>query len=780
MVAEAAGGAPERGTVVMNDGSELVGNVVRLETSVSVLEFQPDQGRAKLMIAFSGFKSVRLSRTIELERISPAMPAESVEMNPTGERQACTVKFKDGSDLASDAVAVVARGCGLFLFLTAAADQVQRWFIPGEALASYQIGDPLGKILVDRDMVGAEAIDAGLEKQQQLRSAKLGDYLQRQHIVTNEHLDAALRNQKSVRRLKLGDALVQEEIITEKQRDDALAMQATDRRKPLGEILVEMGVVSREAIKRVLVDQLGVPLVDLRKFQFEPNAVKAIPAELAHKHTAMPLRRTATRIVIALEDPLNWEALQALEFVSSLKVDPVLALRDDLLFTIEQFYGPKESQGNISEIVAELGGGEGAVEVKAGDVVTESDNTLVRLVNKIILDAVAQGASDIHIESMPGTRPGRVRFRKDGVLMPYTEIPANFRSAVLSRIKIMCDLDISEKRRPQDGKMNFSKFGPAPVELRVVTMPTANGLEGVVMRILTAPRAISIEQIGLAPRVLSDLKALVVKPFGLLFVCGPTGSGKTTTLHSLLGHINTPDRKIWTAEDPIEITQDGLCQVQVHAKIGLTFPEVLRSFMRADPDVIMVGETRDTETAATVIAASLTGHLVLSTMHTNSAVESVVRLLDFGLDPFNFADALLGIVGQRLVRRLCSACRAPHSASKEEIDILAREYCFGTEFDAAEVGRRWRSQYGSREGAIKLFSAAGCDRCDQTGYKGRLGIHELLVASATVKAKIQAKAKVSEITRTAVAEGMLTLKQDGIEKILQGHTDLTQIQAVCL
>jgi type II secretory ATPase GspE/PulE/Tfp pilus assembly ATPase PilB-like protein len=344
----------------------------------------------------------------------------------------------------------------------------------------------------------------------------------------------------------------------------------------------------------------------------------------------------------------------------------------------------------------------------------------------------------------------------------------------------MSELDISEKRRPQDGKMNFRHSGSAPVELRVVTMPTANGLEGVVMRILTAPRAISVEQIDLAPRVLLDLKALVVKPFGLLFVCGPTGSGKTTTLHSLLSHINTPDRKIWTVENPIEITQDGLCQVQVHEKIGLTFPEVLRSLMRADPDVIMVGETRDTETAETVIAASLTGHLVLSTMHTNSAVESVVRLLDFGLDPFNFSDALLGIVGQRLVRRLCPACRVPHSASKQEIDNLARAYCLETGCDAAEIARRWQAQYGSREGPIKLFSAAGCEQCDRTGYKGRLGIHELFVASAPIKAKIQSKATVSEITRTAIVEGMLTLKQDGIEKILQGHTDLKQVQVVCL
>jgi type II secretory ATPase GspE/PulE/Tfp pilus assembly ATPase PilB-like protein len=342
----------------------------------------------------------------------------------------------------------------------------------------------------------------------------------------------------------------------------------------------------------------------------------------------------------------------------------------------------------------------------------------------------------------------------------------------------MSGLDISEKRRPQDGKINFQDG--ARVELRVVTMPTANGLEHVVMRILTAPRTLSLDQIGLAPLILARLKELVHKPFGLLFVCGPTGSGKTTTLHSLMGHINTADRKIWTVEDPIEITQDGLCQVQVNAKIGLTFPEILRSFLRADPDVIMVGETRDQDTAKTVVAASLTGHLVFSTMHTNSAVESVVRLLDIGLDPFNFSDALLGIVGQRLVRRLCPVCRKPHRASQEEIDALAEVYCQGTAFSPAEVVARWQSHHAREHGSIILYLPEGCQVCDRTGYKGRIGLHELLIASPVIKTKIQAKADMQEIMRIAIADGMLPLKQDGIEKILQGHTDLKQVRTVCV
>jgi Tfp pilus assembly pilus retraction ATPase PilT len=336
--------------------------------------------------------------------------------------------------------------------------------------------------------------------------------------------------------------------------------------------------------------------------------------------------------------------------------------------------------------------------------VRETDSALVRLVNKIVLDAHEAKASDIHIESYPGRQPVRVRFRQDGNLREYLTLPSTYRAALLSRVKIMANLDISEKRRAQDGKILFQNFGPAKLELRLATIPTTDGMEDAVLRVLPGGGATPMEQLGLRPPLFSALQKVAGRPYGILLVCGPTGSGKTTTLHSVLGYINTPDLKIWTAEDPVEIIQAGLRQVQVHPKIGWTFAAAMRSFLRADPDVIMIGEMRDEETARIAIEASLTGHLVLSTLHTNSAPESVVRLLDMGMQPFNFADSMLGILAQRLVRRLCAKCKVVEPVSKQALSELAVEYCTDTALSPDMIAAEWLQRYS---GAPKLGACAG-------------------------------------------------------------------------
>ncbi|MES2355283.1 MAG: ATPase, T2SS/T4P/T4SS family [Pseudomonadota bacterium] len=772
---------PEPGLVVMNDGRRLVGHVVRLDPAASILEFNPDKSFSCLSIGFSSFKSLRLLRPVDLPLSSISTPTDTEEIYSASEKQRCTVYFKDGDNMVSETMGHVSQDFGLFLFLLND-DKVVRWFNPAESMASYEIGDLRDKGPVVETHLPHEKIDVGIANLHVPCSQKRGDYLDyltKETIVSQKQLEMALRSQKAIPQIKLGQALLLENFITEKHLEEALHTQTQDRGLRLGQILVGMGVVSRETITQVLVQKLGFPIVDLRNFQFESDAIQALPASLAVKHTVVPLYRTKTRLIVAMENPLVWDSNQELGFYTKLKIDPVIASSEDIAFVIQRLYGSVINGEELSDLVSKLETSD-IYEAAVEEVVTESDSVLVRLVNKIILDAHRQGVSDIHIESLPGIKPSKVRFRKDGVLVPYSDVPAKFRTALISRIKIMSRLDISEKRHAQDGKLNFAQFGPAKLELRVVTIPTTDGLEHVVMRLLTAPKAIPLSQLGLAPSVFTQLQKLAVKPHGLIFVCGPTGSGKTTTLHSLLEYINTPERKIWTAEDPVEITQEGLCQVQVNKKIGWTFDTVLRSFLRADPDVIMVGETRDVETAKTVIEASLTGHLVFSTLHTNSAAESVVRLLDLGLDPFNFADALLAVVGQRLARRLCTTCRKPRIASNEELEILAQEYCWDTDLNSADVLEWWRMQHGNKDGVLTLYSTTGCGKCDNIGYKGRLGIHELLVTSSAVKRKIYSRASVPEILQTAMAEGMQTMRQDGIEKVLQGHTDLEQIQVVCL
>jgi type II secretory ATPase GspE/PulE/Tfp pilus assembly ATPase PilB-like protein len=455
--------------------------------------------------------------------------------------------------------------------------------------------------------------------------------------------------------------------------------------------------------------------------------------------------------------------------------------------TLDQLFGAVDTT-SIDQLLADMGGPLGDEENDESLESAAADNELVKFVNKVIVDAFHQKASDIHIEPMPGKLKTGIRFRIDGALVPYIEVPAHFRQAMVTRLKIMCDLDISERRKPQDGKIKFKKYGPLDIELRVATIPSAGGVEDVVMRILAAGEPIPLEKLGLTPHNRERLETTVSKPYGLFYVCGPTGSGKTTTLHSILKFLNTPETKIWTAEDPVEITQKGLRQVQINRKAGIDFALVMRAFLRADPDIIMVGESRDKETVAMGVEASLTGHLVFSTLHTNSAPESITRLLDMGMDPFNFADALLGILAQRLARRLCD-CKEAYHPNTSEINSFIAEYAdelrhtpaWKADFsgEAQKLFEDWVERYGDN-GKLRFYKAVGCDKCNKTGYKGRLGLHELLIADDRIKKLVQERARVAEIFAAAVESGMRTLKMDGMEKILLGQTDLKQVRSVCI
>jgi len=503
---------------------------------------------------------------------------------------------------------------------------------------------------------------------------------------------------------------------------------------------------------------------------------------------------------VAMEDPTNRAAIDEIEFAAQCKVVPVLAHAGVLAAAIARAYekigitahvshgdddggiGIDFEPGDASKLLASME----RVEVGTDDdeevSIEQSDNSLVRLINSMVLEAHSQGVSDIHVECPAGREKVRIRFRKDGQLRPYLELPPTYRNAIVARIKIMCDLDISERRKPQDGKINFAKFVQGMrLELRVATIPTLANREDVVLRLLTSSKPIPLDQLGLSPTNIERFKVAIQRPYGMLLCVGPTGSGKTTTLHSALGSINTPDRKIWTAEDPIEITQTGLRQVQVNPRIDWTFAKALRAFLRADPDVIMVGEIRDKETAQVAIEASLTGHLVLSTLHTNSAPETATRLIDMGMDPFNFADALLCVLAQRLVRKLCSRCREATIVSGDDEAELLHDYMHalsGVEKapSADDVLAGWRQRFGTG-GKLALYKPVGCAQCDKTGYRGRAAIHELMVVSRSLRHLIQTGARADEILRHALGEGMSTLRQDGIEKVLAGVTTIEEVRA---
>jgi type II secretory ATPase GspE/PulE/Tfp pilus assembly ATPase PilB-like protein len=599
------------------------------------------------------------------------------------------------------------------------------------------------------------------------------------------------RREQAAKRTKY-DGLVDEGVITRDQLDNA-TIQAREEAKSVEHVLM--------AEHQIRPAQIGPSLAKFFGVDYEPYKGGRIRSEMLHgplkrefieEQRWLPLEETQEGLIVMCVDP---EATRGSRVVPQIfprmsKFKYSVTTLTEFEETLAQLYGAGAEGGSIDKMLANLNapsdddGGLDDSNLESA----ASDNELVKFVNKIIIDAYNMRASDIHIEPMPGKLKTGIRLRIDGTLQPFIEVPAQYRQALVTRLKIMCDLDISEKRRPQDGKIKFKKWGPLDIELRVATIPSSGGMEDVVMRILAAGEPIPLEKLGLTPHNRKRLEATVTKPYGLFYVCGPTGSGKTTTLHSVLKFLNTPDTKIWTAEDPVEITQKGLRQVQVNKKAGIDFALVMRAFLRADPDIIMVGESRDKETVSMGVEASLTGHLVFSTLHTNSAPESITRLLDMGMDPFNFADALLGILAQRLAKRLCD-CKEAYTPDDKELKAFINEYAQDLQNTPAwkadpgggaqELLLNWTECYGE-DGNIKLYKPVGCDKCGKTGYKGRVGLHELLIGDEPTKKLIQERARVADLFTSAVAGGMRTLKMDGMEKCLMGLTDLKQVRSVCI
>jgi len=570
------------------------------------------------------------------------------------------------------------------------------------------------------------------------------------------------------------DFLIRNNILTDKVLAEAI-YRAKKTRKSVESVLMSDFDVSKDNIGKSLANHFKtrfIPYDD--KIPIPGELIKNLKVRFLRNNVFVPLSQSDGKVTVTMENPNDLYARDAISRVIQAKeVEYCVSLREDIFEMIAMFFGVKEqdilnSSGSIEEILGQLEVVEDD-EDEGLDGMSEDDSAIVQLVNKTIIDAYNRNASDIHVEPRQGKANVVIRLRIDGACRVYQTIPHTYKRAIISRIKIMSDLDISERRKPQDGKIKFKKFAPLDIELRVATIPTAGQNEDVVMRLLAAGDPIPLDKMGMSQRTYDTLVSLISQPYGIALVVGPTGSGKTTTLHAILGYINKPETKIWTAEDPVEITQEGLRQVQVQPKIGFGFATAMRAFLRADPDVIMVGEMRDQETVSTGIEASLTGHLVFSTLHTNSAPETITRLLDMGMDPFNFADAFLGVLAQRLVRTLCKDCKEQYHPAKEEFDLLVRAY--SGDFDA--LGFEYNDDF-------TLFKAKGCPKCSNTGYRGRTGIHELLEGSDKMKLLIQKKALMEELRAQAFKDGMNSLLQDGIRKVCLGVTDFSQVRKVCI
>ena len=582
------------------------------------------------------------------------------------------------------------------------------------------------------------------------------------------------RKLKQSRRQTKFHYLISNNIITQKDLEEAIGL-ARKTKSSVETVLMNDYHVSKEDIGKSLSTFYNTRFIPYdEKMVIPGQLLKGLKPRYLKNNLFVPIAQSGSKIVITMENPDYLPGQDAIKgLIPGREFEFCVSLREDVIKMIDHFFDVRRSSlmrgsGSIEEILGQLDSAEQGVDDELEEV-TEEDGAIVQLVNKMVVDAHNMGASDIHIEPMMGKEDAVVRFRVDGDCHIYQTIPYTYKNALCSRIKIMSDLDIAERRLPQDGKIKFKKYAPLDIELRVATIPTTGRNEDVVMRLLASGKPIPLDKMGMSERNYEAFLAMIKRPYGIALVVGPTGSGKTTTLHSALGFINKTETKIWTAEDPVEITQKGLRQVQVQPKIGLSFAAAMRSFLRADPDVIMVGEMRDHETAATGIEASLTGHLVLSTLHTNSAPETITRLLDMGMDPFNFADALLGILAQRLVRTLCKDCKEAYHPSREEFDSLARTY--GDNFDALNI---------SYNDDLTLYRPKGCQRCQNTGYKGRTGLFELLVGTTKMKSLIQSKAKMEEIREQAITDGMATLMQDGVRKVFHGETDLLQVRKVCM
>ncbi|KIO61068.1 GspE/PulE family protein [Caldibacillus thermoamylovorans] len=547
-------------------------------------------------------------------------------------------------------------------------------------------------------------------------------------------------------RKRLGDLLVESGLISEEQLNSTLRRKSADEK--LGDALLREGYITEQQLIEVLEFQLGIPHINIFQYPIDPDVIQLVPKELAKRHYAMPIRRDKNKLLVAMADPMDYFAIEELRMATGYHIEPAIATKDELFRTITKYYDLQES---MEEVMGEIATSETLDETRVAD----DDSPVVRLVNQIIDNALVQRASDIHFD--PQETELRVRYRVDGILRTERSLPKHMQNVIVARIKIMANLNITETRLPQDGRIKTT-INFRPVDIRVSSLPTIYG-EKIVMRLLDLSNTLNrIDKIGFSETNLEKFTDMLKRPNGIILITGPTGSGKSSTLYATLNELNSEDVNIITVEDPVEYQMEGVNQIQVNENIGLTFANGLRSILRQDPDIVMIGEIRDTETAEVATRASLTGHLVLSTLHTNSSIEALSRLVDMGIEPFLISSSILGVVAQRLVRRVCRDCGQTVPATEREQQIFSNR---GLTIETVRRGR-------------------GCPSCNMTGYRGRMAIHEVLPIDETIRHLILKTASTTEIRDYVRKKGMEFLIDDGLKKVKEGVTTTEEILRVAV
>lgn len=717
------------------------------------------------------------------------------------------IELKSGETLSGRSVGCVETNFGLFLFPPIdMLGTVKRVFVPNEAYSASRIEANLP------DFFGQQAPGSDIAPHTLPQATPKVPL-----ITTVDHLLLALEKEPQKLTIRLGEALMQLGYIDENQLHQALAFRHTNDLTPLGQMLVTLGFLTRKQLNTTLAHKMGYPMVDVTLFPVELESLHKVSMAVAQRLMVLPLVLRPNLLVVAAADPSMHGMIEELEFLSQVHTVAVLGDSLRIMAAISSAYqkisindleigdndrlknnnlidfssvSKRDNVANQVQQILRLQDYEPFLRESAPDPenceadIKESDHKLVRLVNTMIIEAHARGVSDIHVECRPDKANIHIRFRIDGLLAPYLELPHTYRNALVARLKIMANLALFDRHKPQDGKIEFQKFYPGHhITLQVATIPTAHDFEDVVLHLLSSAKLLARDNLGLTESNLAHLREAISRRCGMVLCVGPTGSGKTTTLHSVLRYLSTPGRTIWTVEDPIKIKQPDLRQVQINPSIEWTFAKLLRSFLRADPDIILVSELRDQETARIAVEASRTGRLVLSTLQTNSAVETLNHLIDMGINSISMANSLLMVLAQRLVRSLCSQCKVSVEASANVVDALLDDYllAFPAEHqpDRAATLAQWRANYG-QDNQLQQYRAYGCHHCQGSGFSGRMGLHELLCITPALRSLIQTSASADLIQIEAFKSGdFRTLHQDGIIKVLRGLTTLEEVRANC-